>query len=172
MATLDFTWLAYFSSVFGFVFIWVLLFAVFTKTKLLGENAWINSIIALIFGLIFITFTPGSIYLSTIVPWFSLLIVSIFFLLVIVGFSQKEMDKFMKPWMTWVFIGLLLVILIFSAVKVFNPVLAPYLPGASDSGGDASLLKVTSFVYSSEFLGAAVILIIAVIVWRVLVKKT
>jgi hypothetical protein len=171
MATLDFAWLMYFTSVFGFVFVWVFLFALFTKTKLLGENNFINSIIALVFALVFISFTPGVSYLiQTVMPWFVILIVSLFFLMMIVAFSQKEMDKFMKPWLAWVFIGLMVLIFLFSAIKIFNPQLAPYLPGASDAGGDPTLIALKNIVYSQEFLGAVLIVIIVVVLWRMLVK--
>lgn len=171
MATLDFAWLLYFSSVFGFVFIWVFLFALFVKTKILGENNFISSIIALIFALIFISFTPGVKYLiATVMPWFVILIVALFFLMMVVAFSQKEMDKFMKPWLAWVFIGLMVVIFLFSAVKIFNPELAPYLPGGSESGADPTLIAVKNLVYSQEFLGAVLIAVIVVVLWRLLVK--
>lgn len=172
MATLDFAWLLYFSSIFGFVFIWVFLFALFVKTKILGENNFISSIIALFFALIFISFTPGVKYLiATVMPWFVILIVALFFLMMIVAFSQKEMDKFMKPWLAWVFIGLMVIIFLFSAIKIFNPEFAPYLPGSSDAGGDPALLSVKKIIYSQEFLGAVLIIVIVVVLWRLLVKE-
>ncbi|MEM4625426.1 MAG: hypothetical protein QXJ28_01505 [Candidatus Pacearchaeota archaeon] len=170
MEMLDFSGLAYFASIFGFVFVWVLMFAILIKTKILGDNAFINSIIALIFALVFISFSPGVVYVQTIIPWFAILIISIFFMMLIIGFSQKEVDKFMKPWMSWVFILVLLIIFLFSAVKVFNPFLAPYLPGSPDKGGDPNLIKLKNFIYSESFLGAALLLFIALIIFRILTK--
>ena len=110
-------------------------------------------------------------YLGAITPWFAILIVSLFFFLVIVGFSQKDIDKFMKPWIAWVFIVLLLIIFLVAAIKVFNPVLGPYLPGASGDGADPTLLKVAKFAYSDRFLGGALLLIIALIASWVITKK-
>ena len=110
MAVLDFSWLSYFLAIFGFLLVYVVVYAILTKTKILGENAFVNSITAFILAIIFITFAPGVEYLGAITPWFAILIVSLFFFLVIVGFSQKDIDKFMKPWIAWVFIVLLLII--------------------------------------------------------------
>ncbi len=170
MAFLEFSWLAYYIAIFGFFFVFVISYAVLSKTKILGDNNFIDLLVSFILAIVFITFSPGVEYVSAIIPWFSILIISMFFLLVIVGFSQKEVDKFMKPWITWVFIGILIIIFLIAAIKVFNPVLAPYLPGSSGSGGDSDLLRYKNFFYSERFLGAALLLIIAAITSWVLVK--
>ncbi len=170
MEVLDFSWLSYFLAIFGFLLVYVVVYAILTKTKILGENAFINSITAFILAIVFITFSPGVQYLGAITPWFAILVVSLFFFLVIVGFSQKEIDKFMKPWIAWVFIAILLIIFVIAAIKVFNPVLAPYLPGGSGDA-DPTLLKVAKFAYSDRFLGGALLLIIALIVSWIVTKK-
>ena len=171
MAVLDFSWLSYFLAIFGFLLVFVVVYAILTKTKILGENAFVNSITAFILAIIFITFSPGVQYIGAITPWFAILVVSLFFFLIIVGFSQKEIDKFMKPGITWVFIVILLIIFLISAIKVFNPVLGPYLPGASGDGADPILLKVAKFAYSDRFLGGVLLLIIALIVSWIITKK-
>src|SRR3989344_8902355 len=117
MATLDFSWLSYFMAIFGFLLVYIVVYAILTKTKILGENAFINSITAFILAIVFISFSPGVSYIGIITPWFVILVVSLFFFLVIVGFSQKEIDKFMKPGITWVFIVILLIIFLIAAIK-------------------------------------------------------
>lgn len=171
MAFLDFSWLSYYMAIFGFLFVFTVMFAILTKTKILGDEGLIISLVSFVFAIIFVTFSPGVEYVGTIVPWFSILVIALFFILIIVGFSQKEIDKFMKPWIAWVFIIILIIIFLVAAIRVFNPVLGPYLPGASGAGGDATLLKYKSFFYSEKVLGALLLLVIAAITSWVLTRK-
>ncbi len=143
---IDLSWLSYYIPIFGFLFVFTLIFAVLAKTKILGESPFVNLFISFIFGIIFVTFVPGVVYVQTIIPWFVILMMSLFFLLMIVGFSQKEIDKFMKPWIAWVFIGLLVVIFVWSAIVVFNPFLQGY---------------IDEYLYSERFSGAFLLLIAA-----------
>ncbi|MEM3112899.1 MAG: hypothetical protein QXI33_00550 [Candidatus Pacearchaeota archaeon] len=153
---IDLTWLSYYVPIFGFLFVSTLIFAVLAKTKILGESPAANLLIAFIFGIIFVTFVPGVIYVQTIIPWFVILMISLFFLLMIVGFSQKEMDKFMKPWIAWVFIGLLVVIFVWSAIIVFNPFLQNY---------------VNRILYSQRVYGALLLFIVALLASWVLTRS-
>jgi len=99
-----------------------------------------------------------------------ILIISLLFVMMIIGFSQKEIDKMMKPGFSWFFIVVLGIIFLISAINVFHPILAPYLPGASDSGGEDTLLSLKHFVYSSRFLGAALLLIIGALASWIITK--
>lgn len=146
MAITDVSWLAYYMPLFGFLFVFTVMYALLAKTKILGEAMGTNLIVSFIFAIIFISFAPGVRYVQTVLPWFVVLIISLFFFLLIVGFSQKEMDKFMKPWIAWVFIGLLAVIFLWSAIVVFNPFLQPY---------------IDRFTYDDRISGAVLLLIVA-----------
>ena len=169
MAMLEFSWLAYYMSVFGFFFVFVVMYAILAKTKVLTDNAGTNIMVSLIIAIIFITFSPGVEFVGTIVPWFVILMIALFFILIIVGFSQKKIDDFMKPGLGWVFIGLLVLIFLFSAIKVFNPIFVQFLPGTAVDG--ANLQTAKSFFYSERFLGGALLLIIAAVAAWVLTRK-
>jgi len=166
----DFTWLSQGMPLFGFFLVFFIMYAILAKTKILGEG-FINIFVSAIFAIVFITFSPGIEYVQVVLPWFSILIIALFLLLVIVGFSQKDMSKFMAPWLAWVFIIFLAVIIISAGIVVFNPSLSPYLPGQSDTGGNAFLISVKNFVYGEKFLGAALLLILAAITSWILLKK-
>ena len=152
----DVSWLAYYMPIFGFLFVFTVIYAVLSKTEVLGENAFTNLLVSFIFGIIFITFAPGVAYVQTIVPWFVILILSLFFLMMIVGFSQKDMDKFMKPSLAWAFIGLLVVIFLWSAIVVFNPFLQPY---------------INRFLYSERISGAVLLALVAGAASWILTRK-
>ena len=153
---IDLTWLSYYVPIFGFLFVFTMIFAVLAKTKILGESPFVNLLISFIFGIIFVTFVPGVIYVQTIIPWFVILMISLFFLLMIVGFSQKEIDSFMKPWITWLFIGLLVVMFLWSAIVVFNPFFQGY---------------INNLIYSERFFGAALLFIVALLASWILTRS-
>ncbi|MFA5992389.1 MAG: hypothetical protein WC796_01640 [Candidatus Pacearchaeota archaeon] len=167
MAMLDLSWLSYYITIFGFLFVFTIMLAILSKTKILGDSSnWANILVSLVFAIVFVTFSPGVEYVQTIIPWFVILIIALFFVLIIVGFSQKKMDDFMKPGLGWVFIILLAIVFIVAAIKVFNPIFVQFLPGTASS---ASGIK--SFFYSERFLGGALLLIIAAAAAWVLTKK-
>ena len=168
---LDYSWIGYFMPIFVFLFVFVVMYAILVKSKILGDGAFINSFVSFIFAIIFVSFSPSIDYVSTITPWVAILIICLFFVLLVVGFSQKDMDGFMKPGLAWVFIVLLVIIFLASAIVVFNPVLKPYLPGQPDTGGDNFLLSVKHFVYSEKVFGALLLVIIAAVTSWILTKK-
>jgi purine-cytosine permease-like protein len=172
MSAIDVSWLNFYIPIFGFLFVFVVMFAILIKTKVLGDNPFTNSIVSFVFAIIFITFSPGIDLVEMILPWFVILMISLFFVLLIVAFSQKDMDKFMKPGLAWFFIGVLAIIFLVSSIIVFNPFLSPYLPGSDDSGGNESLLAIKNFIYGEKFLGAFLLLAIAVAVSWLITKKS
>lgn len=158
---LDVSWLNFFMPVFGFFFVYVVMVAILTKTKILGDGVFVNHFVSFVFAIIFITFAPGVDFVATILPWFVILVIALFLVLILVGFSQDKMDKFMQPWLAWVFIVLLMIVFLVSAIVVFNPVLGPYLPG-SGVDGEGFLFDIRDFVYGEQFLGGLLLLAVAV----------
>lgn len=156
MVLFDVSWLSYYMPIFGFLFVFTVIYGVLAKTNILGDSGFINLLISFVFGIVFITFAPGVDFLQTIIPGFVILIISLFFLLMIVGFSQKDVDKFMSPKIAWAFIGLLVVLFLWSAIVVFNPVLQPL---------------IDNILYSERLSGAALLLVIAAAASWVLTRK-
>lgn len=142
--------------VFGFLFVFTVVYAVLAKTEILGEHAFTNLLVSFVFGIIFISFSPGVAYVQTIVPWFVILILSLFFLMMIVGLSQKDMDKFMVPSLAWVFILILAVIFLWSAIVVFNPLLQPF---------------INRFLYSERIYGAILLILVAAAASWIITRK-
>ncbi len=167
---IDVSWLNFYMPVFGFLFVFVVMFAVLLKTNVLGDNVFTNAFVSFIFGIIFITFSPGVDFITTLLPWFVILVISLLLVLVIVGFSQNDMESFMKPWLGWVFIILLVVAFLVSAIVVFNPILGPYLPG-SGVEGEGFLFDVRNFVFGEQFLGGILLLGVALVASWLIAKK-
>ena len=125
---MDVSWLQEGMPIFGFVLIFVLAYAIIAKTKILGESKWINGIISFILSIIFISFSSVREYVTTVTPWFAVLLTLLFFFFLIIAFVIKDdITKFTKP-LTIVFIVLLAIVLV--AVIFYNfPSTRALLPG-------------------------------------------
>jgi hypothetical protein len=84
MATfLDITALGYFSSIFSFLFIWVIVFAVLEKVKIFGSNKGIHAIIGLSLAVLVLLSKTVTAVIAMMAPWFVLIFV--FMLLVMMA---------------------------------------------------------------------------------------
>ncbi len=167
---MDITFITYFLPLFAFLLVFVIIYALLSKTEVLGESKFVHILVSFIIAIIFISVSSIRQYVTSVVPWFSVLIVAIFFILLIVGFSQKDFT-IIKPWFTWVFVILLIIVFLVAAVKVFNKQLGPYLPESDEEPDSSFGLRLKNFLYSQEFLGTLLLLVIAVIVSWVITKE-
>jgi FtsH-binding integral membrane protein len=115
----DVSGLSYFMPIFGFLFVFVIVYALLSKTKLLGESMFINLLISFIIAVIFATISSAQEYVEAVTPWFVVLIIALFFILILIGLSQQKINDIMKPGFVWVFIVALILVFLISAVKVF-----------------------------------------------------
>ncbi len=157
---IDISGMSYFMPLIGFLFVFLIVYAVLLKTKLLGENNWLNGIIAGIIAIVFATLSSAQEYVQTVTPWFAVLLIAIFFMILIVALSQKDVSEFMKPKIVGVFIAILILVFLFSAIKVFPNVM-----------GDA-WETVSGFVTNeARIAGAVILLIIAFLTAWIVTKK-
>ncbi len=117
---IDISGLSYFMPIFGFLFVFVIVYALLSKTELLGDNKFINLLISFIIAVIFSTLGSMQEYVQTVTPWFVVLVIALFFILIIIGLSQQKISEVMKPGFVWVFIILLILVFLISAIKVFS----------------------------------------------------
>lgn len=78
-----------------FLLVWFIVFAVLEKTKLLGEKKQINSIVALVIGLIFVGAVYPKLVVSNLILFLTVAIVAVFVALLIWGFIFGD-DKDIK----------------------------------------------------------------------------
>lgn len=87
-----------------FLLVFVLLYAILEKTKLLGENKHqINAIISFVIGIIFTGVLSSTQIVSNMVVFLAVTVVVLFVILILWGFIFGEKEGF-KPtkWMLWV----------------------------------------------------------------------
>ena len=157
---IDISWISYFAPILAFLIVFVILFALLNRTKLIGENAWVQLFISFLTATIFVSGAGVRDYVLTITPWFALLIVSLFFVLFIVGFVGKPAE-FMQKGIGVASVLVLIVIFLISGFIVFSDVLGSYLPGGP--AGD--------LIYTSRVFGALLLLVICAVVSWVLVAS-
>src|SRR3989344_6721774 len=139
---IDISGLNFFMPVFSFLFVFVIIYALLVKTKVLGGSGFVNVLISFIISIVFMSVSSFELYVRTILPWFVVLVVIVFLILMLVGFSTGSLDKILKSKFSWIIVGLLVTVFLVSAIKVFNPVLHPDLLITSAEGGPGIMAQV------------------------------
>src|SRR5258705_13894946 len=128
MATpVDLSGIEIFLPLLGFLFVFIIVFVVLNKTKVI-ENKFIELLAAFILATVFVSAIGPRTYVLSIIPWFAVLIVSLFLMLALVGFVGGD---FMKDWSPKVgrgFAAPLIVGFVWSASAVFSSQFQAYLP--------------------------------------------
>ncbi|HLC53095.1 MAG TPA: hypothetical protein VJK03_00990 [Candidatus Nanoarchaeia archaeon] len=143
----DLTSVSDFLPLLSFLVVFVLVFAVLVKTKVV-ENTFFQLFIAFLLATMFITASGARTYIENIVPWFAVLLVCLFFVLALTGFVGKDVEFMNKGVGILFIIGLILVFLI-SAGIIFSSTLQPYyemLAGRPRLYGALLLLGVSAVV--------------------------
>ena len=166
---IDISGLYFFMPVFSFLFVFIIVFALLKSSKLLGDVPFANFFISFIMAIIFISFSSLEFYVRNIIPWVAVLIVIIFLVLLVVGFATKDFWIFLGNKLAWVSIGLLVLIFLIAAIKVFNPIIHPDL--GITSGEGISLFDQLREAADSTVVGSLLLIIIAAIVAWVITKK-
>lgn len=164
----DISGIFFFMPIISFLFVFLVVWSLLVKTKLLGESSWTNLFVGLIMATIFISFSSLDLYVRTIIPWFVVLFICVFLVLLLGGLATKDLGKFMGNWLGWISIILLVIIFLISAIKVFNPVFHPDL--IITSGEGISLMSQIVYGVNGTVFGTILLIIIAGIVSWVLVK--
>jgi len=164
---IDISGLNFFMPVFSFLFVFIVIYALLFKTKVLGESEFILALVSFIISIIFMSFSSLDLYVQTIIPWFVVLTVVVVFVLMLGMFTSE--DWIPKSWFGWVVVGVLILIFLISAIRVFNPVFHPDLGLASGEG--TSILEQFRGYIGGGIVGSILLIIIAIIVAWVITKK-
>ncbi len=165
---LNITGIYFFMPVFSFLFVFVVVYAILAKTKVLGEQK-VNLIVSFVMAIIFMNFSSMQLYVETMLPWFVVFVICLFLVLIIMAFSTKDVGKMMTPAFAWVMVAILVVIFLISAIKVFNPVFHPEY--GLTSGGSPQIISQIRGVFDNSTSGSVLLLIVAAVVTWVLVRK-
>tara|TARA_Y100000034_G_scaffold94740_1_gene114872 strand:- start:354 stop:857 length:504 start_codon:yes stop_codon:yes gene_type:complete len=164
---LDISGLNFFMPVFSFLLVFIIVYSLLAKYKVIGDNKFTLSLISLIIAIIFMSFSSLDLYIQNVVPWIVVLIIIVFFVVLLGMFSSK--DWVPKSWLGWVVIGVLILIFLIAAIRVFNPVFHPDL--GITSGEGTSMLEQLRGYMGGGVVGSIILVVIGVIVAWILTKK-
>ena len=156
--------------VFSFLFVFFIIYALLATSKVLGQSKFVHALISFIVAVVFMSFSSAELYVRTVIPWFVVLVIAVFFILIIAGFT-KNLDAIMKPWFVWLIIIVLGIVFLVAAINVFNPVFHPDLVVTGSDSGPGVVQQFKDFLISSKIMGSIILLIIAGIVAWIVTKK-
>ena len=166
----DLSSITYFAPIAAFLIVFLISYAIFAKTKLLGESKWLNLFISFLIATVFISAAGATTYVQTVIPWAAILLITLVFILMITGLVGKS-TEFMSKGIGVVFVIILGLVFLISAFFVFSHILAGYLPGPNFGyKADPQAIFYLSWLYSPIVLGAILLVIISAVVTWVLVK--
>ncbi len=156
--------LEHFTPIFIFVLIFVIFYAVLIKTKLLGDNKGLMSLVAFVIALLFLITQAARDFVQVITPWFVILIIIAMCFLLIFMFLGIKPDAIAtaisNEGTVWTIIIILLVLLGLALTKVLGPGIAAITQqeGSSDDGFMGNVAQV---IFHPKILGMFFILVIA-----------
>ncbi|MBU2576959.1 MAG: hypothetical protein KKF50_04520 [Nanoarchaeota archaeon] len=113
----------YFMPIFAFLLVFIVIYALLFKTKVLGENQPVMLFISFILSSFFIVQASLVEFVKFTSAWFSVVIIGVFFLIALLGFLPgKEPLSFLgkNNWFSWVLLGLIVAFFVISSAYVFN----------------------------------------------------
>jgi hypothetical protein len=146
----------YFMPIFSFLFVFILIYAILAKTRVLGENKFIHLFISLLLAVFFIINVSLVDFVKINASWVAVFIVSIFFILLIISFTHGKVDVIMNKWVAWIILAALIIFFIISSSYVFS--------------WSVNWTSVSNWFYTDWF-GFVLLAVIAAVVAWVLYKK-
>ena len=165
MATvLDLGILNYFTPILIFIFIFVVIYALFEKSKIFGENKELHALIGFVLAIIFVLVKPLREFVTTITPWMVVLFLLIVFILLgvmMLGLKEKDVSEYISA-NTGVTVTVIVIIAI-----IFLSGLSSVFPDAIGvSDGDGFFSQFRNVVFNAKILGVLLVLIISYFVVR------
>ena len=164
MATfLDVTGLEHFSSIFVFLFVWIVVYGVLLWSKILGENKFVHALIGLLLA-IFVLISPvATNVVASVAPFLAV----VFLLIVLISVAAKMLGGDIEafPALRGVFIiFIILIIVITAGIKIREQVSVQETP--------TDLSKTINLIFHPTFIGTVLILAIAVFTIALLASRS
>ncbi|MCS7134296.1 MAG: hypothetical protein NZ889_00330 [Candidatus Pacearchaeota archaeon] len=116
-----------FMPVFAFLLVFAVTYGLLSKTKVLGENKFVHILVSFAVAIIFLASASAIHYAKVSAGWFAAFIISLLFIVLIVGLVRKNLEDIMTKGFAWFIVISLILIFIFSGAYVFRDVINTYL---------------------------------------------
>ena len=161
----DVSAITYFAPILAFLVVLIVVYAVLFKSEILGKHKLGLLFLSFVVAALFVSIGSVSLYVQTITPWFGALIVSLFFILLLIGLVGGKSDKVFGA-LKVVFLIIAILIFLISGIVIFSDSLAPWLPGSVESYANPG----ANWLYSGPVIGAVLLIIFAGIASWILMK--
>ena len=151
--------IGYFLPIFAFLLVFIVVYAILMKTKILGENHAVSLFISFILASFFVVQASLVQFVQEVSGWISTLLVVIFFLLIVVAFAPGDKSLWFlngKTWFAWIILGVAIGIFILVSSYVFNWVVN---------------WSVVGTWVNSTWFGWVLLVVLALIISKVITKK-
>ncbi|MBI2105362.1 hypothetical protein HYT56_00825 [Candidatus Woesearchaeota archaeon] len=153
--------------VFIFLLVYAIIYAILKKIKILGDSVNVNAMVAFVLAALF-AITPGAMeFITIIAPWFVVLVLIAFSILLVFMFggvgSEKIIKIFEDSTVYWTIIMLSIIIIIGGLTAVYGPFLVGGTPEGSGAGS-----SIQRTIFNAKVLTTVIILIIFAFAVRLL----
>lgn len=155
MTEVDVSLIEAYLPIFTFLLVFIVLYAILAKTKILGESKAVGISVSLLVAIIFTGLTSAREYVVSITPWFAVLLIITIFILMLVGTGGKIPEGLTKGIGVAVMIVMIVIFLV-SAYFTFST--TPAVEAIAD------------FVSKPRIYGAVILVVLGAIVAFVLAK--
>ncbi len=153
--------------VFIFILIYAIIYAALSKTKFFGDSVNLNAIIAFAMAALFAAMPGAMEFVSVIAPWFIILVIVAFSILLIFMFGGLKGDAieniFKNTTVYWTVIMLSIIIVVGGLTVVYGPFLVGGPPGGEGAGS-----SIHRAVFNVKVLTTLTVLIIFTFAVRLL----
>jgi len=152
--------------IMAFMFVFLVTYAILAKTKLLGGNTFVHFFMSFIIAILFALSPTATEFTEMTIPWIGVLLAAVVCIMLAFALLHGNIEDIVKSPIVGILIVLVtLIIFLVSALNVFGPFFAQYMPGPQQKPG------LISFLINPSVLGAIILFIIAAIASWVLTKK-
>src|SRR5512138_3745491 len=95
-ATADISGIVYFLPLVSFLLVFVITYAVLVASKLV-EGWFLQVLVPFLIATVFVTAISARDYVLAVIPWFAILVVLLFLVLMFTGFLGKNAEAMQKP---------------------------------------------------------------------------
>lgn len=152
---IEFTWIKDIAPILVAVIVFIIVYASLTKLKVPGSNT-VLAILSAMVALVLVASKRNTEYIATIIPWFTVITIIMFFIVLALALVAKDLDTFKKP-LAWLGFIAAIFIVFCAAADVF-PTFYHLLPNTSDTYLNSSLRGFKDWVYSNRIVNSLILI--------------
>jgi hypothetical protein len=112
--------MGYFMPIIAFLLVFIVVYALFKKTEVLGNNEPIMLFVSFIMASFFIVEANLVEFVRFTSSWFVVLVILVFFSFVLLAFFPAKLEFLKKNWVSWIVLGLMVAFFVIASAYVFN----------------------------------------------------